>query len=58
MIKSEIVKIKKIKGFDNLYIEQELKNSGFDLVRWAIVKIDDDFLTVSVSYINTSSHII
>jgi hypothetical protein len=50
MIKSEIVKLKKVENFDNLYIEQELKNLGFDVVRWALIEIDDEFLTVSVSY--------
>jgi hypothetical protein len=52
MIKSETVKIQKPKNFDNLYIEQELKNLGFDVVRWALIEIDDKFLTVSVSYNN------
>lgn len=58
MIKSENIKIKKIENFDNLYIEQELKLLGFDVVRWAVIAVDEEYLTVSISYINTSSHII
>lgn len=54
MIKSENIKIKKIDCFDNLYIEQELKNLGLDIVRWAIVEIDKNTLTLSVSYINST----
>lgn len=49
MIKSDIVKIKKVAGFDNLYIENELSKIYKSVVRWAIIDIDDD-LTVSVSF--------
>ena len=49
MIKSGIVKIKKIDGFDNLYVEQELSKIFKSVIRWAIVDINDD-LTVSVSF--------
>lgn len=51
MIKSQTVKIKKTDNFDNLYIERELKTMGFDVVRWALIAIDDDFLDVSVSFV-------
>lgn len=51
MIKSEIIKIKKINNFDNIYIEQELKTLGLDIVRWAVIALDDESLTVSVSYV-------
>ncbi len=50
MIKSKNIKIQKIENFDNLYIEQELKNLGLDIVRWAVIALDEEFLTVSVSY--------
>lgn len=50
MIKSENIRIKKIKNFDNAYIENEL--GSYNLVRWAVVAVDDEWLTVSVSYIN------
>lgn len=52
MIKSENIKIKKIDGFDNLYIEQELKALGLNIVRWAVIDVNENFVTVSVSYIN------
>lgn len=51
MVKSDIIKIKKIENFDNNYIENEISKSGKSLLRWAIVDIDDEYLTVSVSYI-------
>lgn len=52
MIKSKNVKIKKTENFDNLYIENELKKLGLDIVRWAVIDVDDEFLTISVSHIN------
>ena len=52
MILSKNIKIKKIENFDNLYIEQELKNLGLNIVRWALITVDDNSLTVSVSYID------
>lgn len=51
MIKSEIVKIKKIKDFENLYIEKELIKLNKEPIRWAIINITPDFFVVSVSYI-------
>lgn len=51
MIKSEVVKIKKIKDFDNLYIEKELIKLNKNPIRWAIIDITSDNLIVSVSYI-------
>ena len=51
MIKSEVVKIKKIKDFYNLYIEKELIKLNKNPIRWAIIDITSDNLIVSVSYI-------
>ena len=51
MIKSEIVKIKKINNFDNKYVEQELSKKYKSIVRWAIVEIGE-CLNISVSYVN------
>lgn len=51
MIKSGIIKIKKIKDFDNLYIEKELIKLNKNPIRWAIIDITADFLVVSVSYV-------
>lgn len=50
MIKSDIIKIKKIENFDNIYIEQELSSKYNSVIRWAIVAVDEDDLAVSVSY--------
>lgn len=50
MIQSTKIKINKIENFDNLYIENELKKLGFELIRWAVIAVDDESLTVSVSY--------
>lgn len=50
MIKSEVVKIKKIKDFDNLYIEKELIKLNKNPIRWAIIAITSEYLSVSVSY--------
>ncbi|CCY63881.1 unknown [Clostridium sp. CAG:967] len=51
MIKSEIVKIKKLEKFDNIYIEKELLKLGKAPLRWAITDIVDDYLIISVSYV-------
>lgn len=51
MIKSDILKIKKIENFDNIYIEQELLHKYNSVIRWAIVEITADDIIISVSYI-------
>lgn len=53
MIKSEIIKIKK-NIIDNSYIEKELSKTFSDIVRWAVVDIDDEFITVCVSFCKNS----
>lgn len=50
-IVSENIKIKNIKEFSTEYIEGELKNLGFDFIRWAIVDVQEDFFIVCVSYV-------
>ena len=50
MIKSDIIKIKKIEDFDNIYIEQELSHKYNSVIRWAIVEIQENNLIISVSY--------
>lgn len=50
MIESEVVKIKKMKDFDNLYIENELIKLKKEPIRWAIIDVTTDFFIVSVSY--------
>ena len=49
MIKSDVIKIKKIENFDNDYVEQELSKLFSSVIRWAIVAVDEDVLSVSVS---------
>ena len=50
MIKSAVVKISRIENFDNDYVEQELAKLFSSVIRWAIVAVDEDDLSVSVSY--------
>lgn len=50
MIKSDIVKIPRIENFDNDYVEQELSKLFSSVIRWAIVAVGEDDLSVSVSY--------
>ena len=33
-------------------IEQELKNLGYNVLRWAVVEVKDNILVVSLSYIS------
>lgn len=49
MITSDIIQIKKIKNFDNSYIEDCLKDKN--VIRWAIVDITDESIILSVSYL-------
>ena len=50
MIKYDILKIKKIENFDNIYIEQELSSKYESVIGWAIVAIQENNLIISVSY--------
>ena len=49
-IVSEIVNIPKIDNPTTEYIENELKKLGITPLRWAIVKIDNDFFTINLAY--------
>ena len=51
MIKSDTVKIKYINKLDNSYIENELAKVYKNIVRWAIVEIDENNIEVSLSYL-------
>lgn len=51
MIKSEIITINKIENFDNSYIEDKLTKTFKKIIRWAVVDVLDNDITVSVSYI-------
>ncbi len=48
MITSDLIKLKFTN--DNSEIERELKNLGIDPLRWAVVEVSDDTITVSVAY--------
>ena len=51
MIDSKILKINKNNiELDNLTIEKQLNQMGYDPVRWAIVDVRDEYLYLSVSY--------
>lgn len=50
MIKSDVIKIKKIENFDNDYVEQELSKLFLSVIRWAIVDVQENDLVISVSY--------
>ena len=47
---SEIVDIPKIGNPTTEYIESELKKRGINPLRWAIVKISNDFFTINCAY--------
>lgn len=49
MITSEIIEMKYIKNFDNIYIEKELSKNFNSVIRWSITEISD-VIKVSVSY--------
>jgi hypothetical protein len=49
-IVSENIDIPKIGNPTVEYIESELKNRGIKPLRWAIVKISNDFFTINCAY--------
>lgn len=46
---SKLVKIKASFPIDNLAIENELKELGIEPLRWAIVEVNQDVLTISLA---------
>jgi hypothetical protein len=48
-IVSKSLKIKRIDDISTEYIENELKCLNIELLRWAVVDFDEEFLTVSYS---------
>ena len=49
-ILNNLVKIPKSENISSFYIEDELKKLGFEnVLRWAIVESDEDFLTINFS---------
>ena len=51
MITSKEIKIKKNENLTSQYIESELENMGFDVLRWAITDYDENFFTVSLAVV-------
>ena len=50
-IVSDLIKIPKIHEVSTEYIESELNAHGLDVVRWAIVEVEDDYFNVCVSHV-------
>lgn len=50
MIVSKLVKIKFSKPIDNAFIENELKKVGITPLRWSIVNVCNENLTINVAY--------
>ena len=50
MIISELIDLPKKIIKDNNLIEKELRKTGCDPIRWAIVKVDEDSFTINVAY--------
>lgn len=51
MIVSENVKIILKKPFDNTVIETALLKKGIEPLRWSIVAVEENSLTLNVSYV-------
>ncbi len=48
MIKSDLIKIKNTGNINDFLIENSLKDKN--IVRWAVVAVDEEFITISLSY--------
>lgn len=51
MITTQTVKLKKPNDFDNLWIEKQLSDMGFNVIRWAIIDITDKEIITTISII-------
>ncbi len=51
MIVSENIKIKIQKPISADKIEEELKKNGLTPLRWAVINVENDIYTISLSYI-------
>lgn len=51
-ITSKLVEIKAKYPIDNIEIEHELSRLGYTPLRWAIVKVQGDTLTISLACLN------
>lgn len=52
MITTKTIKLNRPDEFDNLWIENKLSELGFDVIRWAIVDINESNIILSVSHKN------
>lgn len=55
MITTREVKINKIDNLTSEYIESQLKQMGFDVLRWAITDTDKNHFVLDVSFIFNKS---
>ena len=51
MITTKTVKIEIPKELSSKYIEEQLKLSGYDVLRWAITDYDDKFYKLDVAVV-------
>ncbi len=51
MIKTREVKVKMPEELTSKYIEDELKNMGLDVLRWAITDFDKEFYTLNLAIV-------
>lgn len=51
MIVNEFIKIKKIDELTSEYIDNELSKLNFDVLRWVITEIDDEFYHLTLSIV-------
>ena len=51
---SDILVLPKNKCADNIALENELSNIYGDIVRWAVISVENDICKVSVSYIKSN----
>ena len=51
MISSKDVKIKSTNDFTSKYIENELQNMGYDVLKWAITDFDGENYIVNIAYV-------
>ena len=51
MIVNKEIKIKISKDFSSEYIEENLKQMGLDVLKWAITDFDEKYYTLSVAVV-------
>ena len=51
MIINEFVKIKKVEDLTSEYIDNELAKLSFDVLRWVITEIDNEYYYLTLSIV-------